>query len=114
MPLQHGAHMTQRIDRLFGEIAALRERPIKRWRRMPLGQYQPIPPVPMRVGRVNVHFLKIQVGQRVRNGKGTAGMPAFRMERSPDDIHPDTGGRYGQLFLFGGFHQYVLPFFFRF
>ena len=106
MPLQDGAHMAQRLDFRFREIALLGQRPVQGGGRVPLREHKTIPGLPF---GIHLHLLEIQIRQRVRNGQGAAGMSAFRVERPFNHIHADAGRRNRQLLFARSLHL-ILPF----
>ena len=67
---------------------------------MALGQHEPVPILPLGVGRVDVHFLEIQIGEHIRSGQASAGMARLGAVGALNDAHAHLASINLKLFLF--------------
>ena len=75
MALEIRAYFPKGFQILHREKASVCQRRIVARRRVPLGQDKTVSALFFRSLRVNIHFLKIQIGENIRCGQGAARMP---------------------------------------
>ena len=90
MPLQVRTKLTEGGQILRREKSPVRQCGIESRGIMSFGEHKPVPDLPVRVGRVNLHLLKIQIGEHIRRGKGASRMPCLCAVDCGDDPFPDV------------------------
>ena len=99
MTLQVAADMTQRLEVLLGEEPALGEHGVQTRSTVALGEHKAIAVGLAGIGRVDVHFLKVQIGHDVGSAERTARMAGLGSVHSGDDALPYLVGNLFELFV---------------
>ena len=99
MALQVAADMAQRLEVLLGEETALGEHGVQARRAVALGEHKAIAVGLAGIGRVDVHFLKVQIGHDVGGAERTARMAGLGSVHAGDDALPYLVGNLFELFV---------------
>ena len=99
MALQVAADMAQRLEILLGEESALGEHGVQTRRAVTLGKHEAIAVGLAGIGRVDVHFLKVQIGHDVGSAERTARMAGLGSVHAGDDALPYLVGNLFELFV---------------
>ena len=91
--------MAQRLEILLGEEPALGEHGVQTRRAVTLGKHEAIAVGLAGVGRVDVHFLKVQIGHDVGSAERTARMAGLGSVHAGDDALPYLVGNLFELFV---------------
>ena len=97
--LQVAANMAQRLEVLLGEEPALGEHGVQARSAMTLGKHKAVAIGLAGIGRVDVHFLKVQIGHDVGSAERTARMAGLGSVHSGDDALPYLVGNLFELFV---------------
>ena len=97
--LQGAADVAQRLEILLGEESALGEHGVQTRRAVALGKHEAIAVGLAGVGRVDVHFLKVQIGHDVGSAERTARMAGLGSVHAGDDALPYLVGNLFELFV---------------
>ena len=99
MALQSAANMAERLELFDGKIAAICQHRIQARRRVTLGEHKAIAIGLVRVGRIDIHFLKVQIRHDVGSTERSTRMSRLgRVNRSHDTL-PDLIGDLRQLLV---------------
>ena len=99
MALQAAADMAERLELFDGKIAAIRQHRIQPRRRVTLGEHKAVAIDLVRVGRIDIHFLKVQISHDVGSTERSTRMSRLgRVNRSHDTL-PDLIGDLRQLLV---------------
>lgn len=99
MALQSAANMAERLELFDGKIAAICQHRIQARRRVTLGEHKAIAIGLVRVGRIDIHFLKVQIRHDVGSTERSTRVSRLgRVNRSHDTL-PDLIGDLRQLWL---------------
>ena len=99
MALQVAADVAQRLQVLLGEEPALGEHGVQTRRAVALGKHKAITVGLAGIGRVDVHFLKVQIGHDVGSAERTARMAGLGSVHAGDDALPYLVGNLFELFV---------------
>ena len=99
MTLQVAADMAQRLEVLLGEEPALGEHGVQARSAVALGEHKAIAVGLAGIGRVDVHFLKVQIGHDVGSAERTARMAGLGSVHAGDDALPYLVGNLFELFV---------------
>lgn len=91
--------MTERLEFIFGKEPALGEHGVECRSAMSLGEHKAIALSAARIRRVNIHFLKVEVGHNVGGAKRSARMPRLGCMNRSHDTLPDLIGDLRQLLV---------------
>ena len=99
MTLQVAADMAQRLEVLLGEEPALGEHGVQARSAMALGEHKAVAIGLAGISRVDVHFLKVQIGHDVGSAERTARMAGLGSVHAGDDALPYLVGNLFELFV---------------
>jgi hypothetical protein len=99
MALQAAADTTERLELLLGKEPALGEHGIERRSAVSLGEHKAIALGAARIRRVDIHFLKVEVGHNVGGAKRSARMPRLGGVNRSHDTLPDLIGDLRQFLV---------------
>ena len=99
MTLQVAADMAQRLEILLGEEPTLGEHGVQARSAMALGEHKTVAIGLAGIGRVDVHFLKVQIGHDVGSAERTARMAGLGSVHAGDDALPYLVGNLFELFV---------------
>ena len=99
MALQVAADVAQRLKILLGEEPTLGEHGVQTRRTVALGKHKAIAVGLAGMGRVDVHFLKVQIGHDVGSAERTARMAGLGSVHAGDDALPYLVGNLFELFV---------------
>ena len=99
MSLQVAADVAQRLEILFGEEPALGEHGVQTRCTVALGEHETIAVGLAGIGRIDVHFLEVQVGHDVGGAERTARMAGLGSVHTGDDALPYLVGNLFELYI---------------
>jgi hypothetical protein len=99
MTLQVAADVAQRLKILLGEEPTLGEHSVQTRCTVALGKHKAIAVGLAGMGRVDVHFLKVQIGHDVGSAERTARMAGLGSVHAGDDALPYLVGNLFELFV---------------
>ena len=91
--------MTERLELLLGKETALGEHGIECRSAMSLGEHKAVAVGAARIRRVDIHFLKVEVGHNVGGAKRPARMPRLGGVDAPDNTAANLIGNLGQFLI---------------
>ena len=92
MALQIAVNVAQGGQVLHREKSPVGQRAVQPRRGMSLGEHEPVPVLPFRVGWVDAHFLIIKVSKHIGGGQAAAGVPGFGTVGGFNHAHTHLAG----------------------
>ena len=99
MALQAAADMTERLELLLGKEPAFGEHGVECRSAMSLGEHKAVAVGAARIRRVDIHFLKVEVGHNVGGAKRSARMPRLGGVDTRDNTAANLIGNLGQFLI---------------
>ena len=90
--LQIAVNVAQGGQVLHREKSPVGQRAVQPRRGMSLGEHEPVPVLPFRVGWVDAHFLIIKVSKHIGGGQAAAGVPGFGTVGGFNHAHTHLAG----------------------